>query len=469
MAQNRLLDFNDFIVIMGVLNLRKKMTKLQNRLQNAALYLVCVFIACEHIPHMTSAKNVSLYVALACAIWLYFTDRTRFAARVGANFSLSRVPAFCLIAFAFYAFLISAFPYAPQFDSLGNAAKEFGRGFAFLFIIYVLANGEIAQTKAFFYALIAAFAVISIYYAAPLFSEFERLGSAGEFDARVVRRAYADYVDRFLPFALAGVFIFKRLWARISVVLLCLAAVGLDILSGVRGSWGAMLGCFILFGFCLYILGGEAKRKFKLFAVIFAVCVAGASSAVLSSPTAMYKFVQIGLVSEANLENESMKKRLAGLSFSSGRDLILKERLPLLFASPRALTGLGHGKEQYDAFLRDEADKGAQISMMQTRPSGERYWFNDEPFFIGHYYYYGAVGTALLLGGFISLLAYAFRHFLRSRELLFAAIFISLACYFGVRGLFEAINLRILYMFYMLGFFVLLAARTEAKGGGVER
>ena len=149
--------------------------------------------------------------------------------------------------------------------------------------------------------------------------------------------------------------------------------------------------------------------------------------------------------------------------------MILKERLPLLFASPRALTGLGHGKEQYDAFLRDEADKGAQISMMQTRPSGERYWFNDEPFFIGHYYYYGAVGTALLLGGFVSLLAYAFRYFLRSRELLFAAIFISLACYFGVRGLFEAINLRILYMFYMLGFFVLLAARTEVKGGGVER
>ena len=468
MAQNRLLDFNDFIVIMGVLNLRKKMTKLQNRLQNAALYLVCVFIACEHIPHMTSAKNISLYVALACAIRLYFTDRTRFAARIGANFSLSRVPAFCLIAFAFYAFLISAFPYAPQFDSLGNAAKEFGRGFAFLFIIYVLANGEIAQAKAFFYALIAAFAVISVYYAAPLFSEFERLGSAGEFDARVVRRAYADYVDRFLPFALAGVFIFKRLWARISVVLLCLAAVGLDILSGVRGSWGAMLGCFIMFGFCLYILGGEAKRKFKVFAVIFAVCVAGASAAVLSSPTAMYKFVQIGLVSEANLENESMRERLAGLSFSSGRDLILKERLPLLFASPRALTGLGHGKEQYDAFLRDEADKGAQISMMRTRPSGERYWFNDEPFFIGHYYYYGAVGTALLLGGFISLLAYAFRHFLRSHELLFAAIFISLACYFGVRGLFEAINLRILYMFYMLGFFVLLAARAGAKGGGVE-
>ena len=445
------------------------MTKLQNRLQNAALYLVCVFIACEHIPHMTSAKNISLYVALACAIRLYFTDRTRFAARIGANFSLSRVPAFCLIAFAFYAFLISAFPYAPQFDSLGNAAKEFGRGFAFLFIIYVLANGEIAQTKAFFYALIVAFAVISVYYAAPLFSEFERLGSAGEFDARVVRRAYADYVDRFLPFALAGVFIFKRLWARVSCGAVCLAAAWLDILSGVRGSWGAMLGCFILFGFCLYILGGEAKRKFKLFAVIFAVCVAGASAAVLSSPTAMYKFLQIGLVSEANLENESMRERLAGLSFSSGRDLILKERLPLLFASPRALTGLGHGKEQYDAFLRDEADKGAQISMMQTRPSGERYWFNDEPFFIGHYYYYGAVGTALLLGGFISLLAYAFRHFLRSRELLFAAIFISLACYFGVRGLFEAINLRILYMFYMLGFFVLLAARTGVQGGGVER
>ena len=134
------------------------MTKLQNRLQNAALYLVCVFIACEHMPRMTAAKNVSLYLALVCAIWLYFTDRTRFAARVGVNFSLSRMPAFFLIAFTFYAFLISAFPYAPQFDSLGDAAGEFGRGFAFLLIVYVAANGEAAQSKAFFYALIAALA-----------------------------------------------------------------------------------------------------------------------------------------------------------------------------------------------------------------------------------------------------------------------------------------------------------------------
>ena len=118
------------------------MTKLQNRLQNAALYLVCVFIACEHMPRMTAAKNVSLYLALVCAIWLYFTDRTRFAARVGVNFSLSRAPAFCLITFTFYAFLISAFPYAAQFDSLGDAAGEFGRGFAFLLIVYVAANGE---------------------------------------------------------------------------------------------------------------------------------------------------------------------------------------------------------------------------------------------------------------------------------------------------------------------------------------
>jgi len=40
-------------------------------------------------------------------------------------------------------------------------------------------------------------------------------------------------------------------------------------------------------------------------------------------------------------------------------------------------------------------------------------------------------------------------------------IFITLVSYFGVRGLFETMNLRILYLFYVLGFFILVKAKNE--------
>ena len=136
-------------------------------------------------------------------------------------------------------------------------------------------------------------------------------------------------------------------------------ALSSDILSGVRGSWGAMLACFIMFGFCLYILGGKAKRKFKLFAVIFAVCVVGASAAVLSSPTAMYKFLQIGIVSEANLENESMRERIAGAGFSSGRDLILKAWIRQ--GAVRRIFARRGGQRRADLNDADEAKRRAVL------------------------------------------------------------------------------------------------------------
>ncbi len=125
--------------------------------------------------------------------------------------------------------------------------------------------------------------------------------------------------------------------------------------------------------------------------------------------------------------------------------------------SPRAFVGLGYGKDQYDSFLRDENDKGANISMMQIhKDSGERFWWNDEPFFVGKYYYYGVFGTSMLVFIVLWLVLVSYSKFKTTRNLMYLAIFLSVIAYFGVRGLFESINLRILYMFYMVGFVMML-------------
>ena len=107
------------------------------------------------------------------------------------------------------------------------------------------------------------------------------------------------------------------------------------------------------------------------------------------------------------------------------------------------------------------AEKKVKISMMSITDTGRKHWFNDEPFFIGNYYYYGAIGTGALFLSFVALLIASFREFCVTQNLFFAMIFITLVSYFGVRGLFETMNLRILYLFYVLGFFILVKAKSK--------
>ena len=75
--------------------------------------------------------------------------------------------------------------------------------------------------------------------------------------------------------------------------------------------------------------------------------------------------------------------------------------------------------------------------------------------------YYGAIGTYALFLSFMTFLLALFCEFCVTQNLFFAMIFITLVSYFGVRGLFETMNLRILYLFYVLGFFILVKAKNE--------
>lgn len=410
------------------------------------LGLLFIFFVCEHHVKFTAVKNISLYLALLLALILFFLQKSYRLELLKQNFKNAKFPLIFLSIFVIYALVISAFPYTDEFDSLKECFKEFGRGIAFLFIILVLADGKNRESKIFFYAILSAFVLISAYYFFDALPNLEHLKDMTQYGeaGRIVKRAYAPYADRFAVFAFLAVVLFRLKWVKISLVLFCIIFICMDILTGARGSWLAVGVAFLLS--ILFLMFSSYREIFRrnlksiiafglAFSVMLGVLIA--NSSIFS-----YKFSQ-------------------GAS-SSGRDLILKQRLPLLMDSERAFWGIGYGFRVYDKFLEDKsAEKKVKISMMSITDTGRKHWFNDEPFFIGNYYYYGAIGTGALFLSFVALLIASFREFCVTQNLFFAMIFITLVSYFGVRGLFETMNLRILYLFYVLGFFILVKAKNE--------
>lgn len=413
--------------------------------QNLIIYLLFLFIVCEHHVSFTAVKNISLYTAVLLAFTMLFLRKDEIFQRIKSNFSHAKISLIFLALFVAYALLISCFPYDDSFGSAKKAFSEFGRGIAFLFVVLVCSNGKERQQNIIFYAILAAFIFITAYYALPIFENLDKISSTDPEAGRIANRGYSLFVDRFMVFALLGVILFKSDAVKVFMIIFCCIAIAMDILGGARGSWLSVFVAFaLLFIFLVFSKHRDfLKKNFKKLFAVGVLCFLCIGVLFSGSSIAKYKFSQ-----GAN---------------SAGRDLILKERLPLLFETNRWMWGLGHGEHLYDKFLADKSDeKGIEIFMMSIR-DGKRHWFNDEPFFIGNIYYYGVIGVSFLFLSFFYLLKESLISFKCTQNLLFAGVLISAIAYFGIRGLFETYNLRILYLFYLIGFLILFKSKVDAK------
>ena len=413
--------------------------------QNLIIYLLFLFIVCEHHVSFTAVKNISLYTAVLLGFTTLFLRKDEILQRIKLNFSHAKISLIFLALFVAYALLISCFPYDDSFGSAKKTFSEFGRGIAFLFVILVCSNGEEKQKNIIFYSILSAFIFITAHHAFPIFENLNKISSQNPEEGRIVHRGYSLYVDRFMVFTLLGIIFFKNNAIKVFIVIFCCIAIAMDILSGARGSWFSVFTVFILLFVFLFFskYNDFLKINFKKIFAVGALC-----------------FLSIGvLFFNSSIANSKLSQ---GLN-SSGRDLILKERLPLLFETNRWILGLGHSEHLYDKFLADKSDeKSIEIFMTSVR-DGKKHWFNDEPFFIGNIYYYGVIGVSFLFLSFLYLLRDSFRSFRTTQNLLFAGVFISAVSYFGIRGLFETYNLRILYLFYLIGFLILFQSKTEVK------
>ena len=182
-----------------------------NFCQNLIIYLLFIFIVCEHHVSFTAIKNISLYVAVLLGFIMLFLRKDEILQRIKSNFNHAKASLVFLALFVAYAFLISCFPYDDSFGSAKKAFSEFGRGVAFLFVVLVCSNGKERQQKILFYSILAAFIFITVYYALPIFENLDKISSADPEAGRIVHRGYSLFADRFMVFALLGLIFLKAM------------------------------------------------------------------------------------------------------------------------------------------------------------------------------------------------------------------------------------------------------------------
>jgi hypothetical protein len=88
--------------------------------QNLIIYLLFIFIVCEHHVSFTAVKNISLYVAVLLAFTMLFLRKDEIFQRIKSNFSHAKISLIFLALFVVYALFISCFPYD---DTFGSAKK----------------------------------------------------------------------------------------------------------------------------------------------------------------------------------------------------------------------------------------------------------------------------------------------------------------------------------------------------------
>jgi len=428
------------------------MSKAKSCVDGAILVFLMIFFITEHHYEFTAIKNLSLYLCLFLALLSLGIWRSEGIENLKFNFKNTKFALIFALIFLIYSCAVSIFPYTSleNFNPLGKCFSMYFRGLAIIFIVSVWFDGSKNKLKWLFIAILMAFVFVSVYFLEHFIRFYDEVSVRPDKlrDDGTIYRSYAVFVDRFLAFGIAGIFIFKNKFLKIAVFLLCVfLPIVMDIYTGARGSYLAAL-CAI-FGFAFFI---AIKHKNLVKWLALSIFLGGICVGVFAANSDAFE-----------------RKMSQRTNITSNRTALAKERVPLLIQSGKAIFGLGHGYVQYDKFLSDQkaAGKTVHFERKSVYKNAEFHFFNDEPFFIGNAFYYGFVGCAMLFAWFCFLLFSSFKGYQKTGEILYLALFLSVLCYFGIRGIFECTNLQILYLFYMSAFLVMINSKV-AKNGAYE-
>ncbi|MBQ7270847.1 MAG: hypothetical protein IJR18_04100 [Campylobacter sp.] len=388
---------------------------------NAIFVFICLYFLAQFIRHLNVVKSIGVYTAIPLIIFFIILCHEIAITRFKENFKKNKILFFIVSFLVATTLILSISPYDPSHNSLKEFMRVVKKEYLLFVLLFFWFDGSEKRSKIIFWVLVGSLFYESIYII---------INSIINFDPKmlqkklhIVDRTYSICVDGLFAFCVIAIlFVKKKTWLQISLMLFLAVIIILNILTGARASWLA-LGLTFLFCIFFLLLKNKFSVKTALYIGMFFILAGGAFSVAYEAfPHIKYKLTQKNV--------------------TSGRDLILKNRLPLILNSDRALIGLGYGTTQYEKFIYDNRNKATgKLGPGRTERDKNKkvkfiYYWHDEPAFIAYYYHVG-VGVIFFIA-LVFFIAYkGISEYIKNNNYLLLGVSLSAISFYLIRGLFE--------------------------------
>ena len=394
-------------------------------IKNLNLEILIIFFSSLYIlgdltEGLSVPKNIGLYISIF--LWLYYAFKEKL------NFSLfqnEKILSIIGIGFFISILLSIIFSFSSHLPSLKEFLDEFLNITIIFFIITTLKKSYL---KYWFYLLIFAFFWNILRYGILYYQENPSFNLSIRFF-----RSSSNYFEILYPFLLMFILLEKRIIKFIGIIGLILGLFEL-ILTGARGSWGAIFIETILFLIGIVFMNKKYLKKSLL--SILSIFILGTGSGIY-----LYKHSSL------------IKNKIHQGLNPNGRNKIVETRLPIFLKHQNYLTGIGGPENyQYNKFLNYY--KAPEI--YGNKEGNKFHYWSDEPFLLQLFYKEGILGLSLFILFFIVLSLKIFQFIKNNSEFntfFMLSIFISYTGSFFIRGLFEGRYLKYIvfyFLFYLL-------------------
>lgn len=382
------------------------------------LICVCFYLFGHFSGGLNAVKNLGIYGGFFLCAFALFKFRAQMFDNFKQNVSVNKNLIALILVFYFVIFATSIAPYSDEYNSLKAAFKELKKGIILFVILLFWYKNE--YKKWIFYTLIFAFVFCVFKNITPIFS----LSSDAFSDNKaIVDRFFSSFFDILSPFVLVAFFILKNRNLKIALFVVFTIGICADILTRARGSWVAfVLSVVVVLALIINKRGFKLSKKGVFIgAICGAIFCGGLAFGYENLEILKYKFTQTS---------------------TSGRDIIIKHRLPELLNSDRKFIGLGHGGYQYERFLNDVAkEKSISSGYFGSnggvdKESGLVKFWHDEPTFLAAYYHYGVFAIIMPILAFY-IFWRGILEFIRRENYYALGVAMSVFSFYLVRGLFE--------------------------------
>ena len=386
-------------------------------LEMIIIFFSSLYILGDVTQGLSKLKNIGLYTSIV--LWIYYAFKYKI------DFSIlkkEKILSIIGLGFLISILLSIVFSFSSSIPSFKEFIGEFLNISIIFIIIISLKNNYL---KYWFYLFVFAFIWNIVSYGFLYYKENPSLNLSIRFF-----RESTNYFEILYPFLLMFILLKEKIFKLIGILILILGIIEL-ILTGTRGSWGTIFIETIIFLFGIILINKQYLKTSLV--ILFSIFIVGVGSG-------FYVYKHSSLIQ--NKINQGFD--------SSGRDKIVKTRLPIFFKYQNYLIGVGGpGNYQYNQFLNYyNAPKECSI-----KEGNKFHYWSDEPFFLQLFYKEGILGLSLFLL-FFAIMSFKIYKFVKNKysfNAFFAlSIFSSFMGSFFIRGLFETRYLKYMILYFLL-------------------